>query len=296
VPDKKARYALQFRRNKHEVESYFDRSRTKVFGLRALQDAIRDARESWRLLSVPISVIVELLVAESRLTRIELSSDIYGTELRYAWGTPSAFELAQSLRQGAYLSHGTAVYLHGLTQDIPQTFYVNKEQSPKKNSGTLTQESLDRAFASNARQSNLVLSDSDGRRFVLLAGKFTGRLEVSEVEAPGGELVSATKLERTLIDITVRPLYTGGIAKVMEAWATARDRASVNVVMATLAKLEYMYPYHQAIGFYLERAGYDARALELTRRPGLNFDFYLSHGIKDKAYSREWRLYYPKGL
>jgi len=278
------------------VEAYFDRSRRKVFGPRALHDVIRDARESWRLLSVPITVIADLLVAESKMTLIELSSEIYGSEHRYAWEAPSPFELGQSLRVGAYLSHGTAVFLHGLTQEIPATFYVNKEQSPKESSGTLTQESLDRAFASNARQSNLVLSDANGRRFVILAGKFTGKLEVSEIDGPSGELLSLTKLERTLIDITVRPNYAGGVAKVLEAWTTARDRASINIVMATLKKLGYLYPYHQAIGFYLERAGYDARALDLVRRPGLEFDFYLTHGIKEKSYSKEWRLFYPQGL
>jgi len=66
--------------------------------------------------------------------------------------------------------------------------------------------------------------------------------------------------------------------------------------MATLKKLGHLYPYHQAIGFYLERAGFGSEALDLARRPGLVFDFYLTHGMDDTTYDKWWRLHYPTGL
>ena len=36
-------------------------------------------------------------------------------------------------------------------------------------------------------------------------------------------------------------------------------------------KMNYIYPYHQAIGFYLSKAGYDKDQLELLK----NFNFCL---------------------
>jgi hypothetical protein len=65
---------------------------------------------------------------------------------------------------------------------------------------------------------------------------------------------------------------------------------------ATLQKLSYTYPYHQAIGFYLERAGYNPAQLDLLRRFPMEFDFYLTHQTKEKEYVKEWRLYVPKGF
>ncbi len=112
----------------------------------------------------------------------------------------------------------------------------------------------------------------------------------------GGGMLPVTKLERTLIDITVRPRYSGGIVHVLDAFRGAKGRARVPVIVATLKQLGYVYPYHQAVGFLLERAGFEPGKLEPLRALGLEFDFYLVHGMKDRDYDKNWRLFFPKGL
>ena len=127
--------------------------------------------------------------------------------------------------------------------------------------------------------------------------KHTGDLGVIETTGPGGETVRVTNLERTLIDVTVRPFYAGGVFEVLKGFRTALDRISVNKLSATLRKLDYVYPYHQAIGFYLERAGLaKTSAIKLLRRFEMRYDFYLDHQIGDRAYSDRWRIFFPKGL
>jgi hypothetical protein len=77
----------------------------------------------------------------------------------------------------------------------------------------------------------------------------------------------------------------------------AAARVSINKLIAYLRRIGHAYPFHQAIGFYLERTGvYSESQIELVRRIPINFDFYLEHGIKDAEYSKEWRLYFPKGM
>jgi hypothetical protein len=83
---------------------------------------------------------------------------------------------------------------------------------------------------------------------------------------------------------------------VLQAYKSAKDRVSVNTLIAILKKLDYVYPYHQVIGFYMQRAGYDEKRYERLRSLGLNFDFYLSYGMKDSDFDPSWRLHYPKGL
>ena len=94
-------------------------------------------------------------------------------------------------------------------------------------------------------------------------------------------------------------MYAGGVFEVLKAFKTAKlnDQVSVNKLSATLKKLDYVYPYHQAIGFYMERSGvYDNDSLDILRRFEMKFDFYLDYHMEDKEYSKDWKLFYPKGF
>jgi len=214
--------------------------------------------------------------------------------VRYIWKEASPYEIALSLKRRAYLSHATGLLLHGLNDQIPSRIFVNAEQSPKPSSGTLTQEGIHRAFANKQRESNFVFRFNESEA-VLIWGKNTGRLEVTELEYSGRKL-SVTTLERTLIDIVVRPNYSGGVFQVLEAYRRAQLHLSVGTLIATLKKLAYVYPYHQAIGFYMERAGYPENLYGRLRELGLQYDFYLTYGLKEKEYVSDWRLFVPKAF
>ncbi len=264
---------------------------------RDLAALLRDNREEWRLpAGTGLRQFLEFSLRHTSLRRVELRSKDYRPITRYVWGDPSAFELALSIRGNAYLSHGTAVFLRGLSDEIPKVVYVNSEQSAKpRPAGELTQAALDRAFANQQRKSKLVFTHDD-TRIIVLSGKNTGQLEVGTLEGPAGERLRVTKVERTLIDIVVRPAYAGGMTHVLQVFENARPRVSTNVLIATLKKLDYTYPYHQAIGFLMERAGYGSDVLSRLEALGLRHDFYLVHGMRETEFSRRWRLHYPKGF
>ncbi|MBE0564327.1 MAG: hypothetical protein IH621_00050 [Krumholzibacteria bacterium] len=286
-----------FDQAREEILRHVGDARRSVFKRRELESLFATPPAAWQLpRSATPSRFIRFLEAEGRLHKLEIKSPKYRGEVRYAWGTPSPYEVALSLRPAAYLSHGTALSLHGLLDQVPQVIYVNKEQSPKpRSAGHLTQDRLDFAFSRRQRESGYVFT-WDGGRAVILSGKNTGRLQVGAVDGPSGEHLEATGLERTLVDIVVRPVYAGGVFAVLDAYRQARERASPAKLVEILAALDYVYPYHQAIGFLMERAGYPAAAYEPLRARGLDVDFYLQHGLVEPAYDAGWRLFHPEGL
>ena len=281
---------------KGQIVKFFDNLPERVFTASQLASILAKKANEWRLAtSTTTHVFIDFLTDKEILRRVVLRSEDYRPIERYARGECSPYVLALSLRSSTYLSHGSAVFLHGLTDQIPKNIYVNREQSPKGGHGSLTQEAIHRAFARPQRRSKYVFR-YDSWTLTLLSGKHTGRLGVETISAPDGSEIALTGLERTLIDIVVRPDYAGGVYQVLQAYRTARGRISVNTLAHTLKKLDYLYPYHQAIGFYLQRAGFEEKRLSMVRKLSSNFDFYLAHDVRDKAYDREWRLFYPKGL
>jgi predicted transcriptional regulator of viral defense system len=267
-----------------------------VFTVGALAEMLANCREEWGAAqSVTTKAFVQFLVKRMGLRTVELKSERYRPVVRYAREDYSPYQMALSLRPRSYLTHGTAVLLHGLNAQLPKTIYANQEQSAKPVGGSLTQTKLDRAFAGRQRTSSYVYS-LEGWRVVLLSGKQTGNFGVESLTGPVGEDLQVTGIARTLVDIVVRPAYAGGILQVLEAYRGARDRVDAGALVQTLEKLGHIYPYHQAIGFLMERAGYPAQACDKLRRLGAKFDFYLIHGMKEPQYDANWRLHFPQGL
>ena len=84
------------------------------------------------------------------------------------------------------------------------------------------------------------------------------------------------------------------MSEVIKAYSLAKDKLSVERIIDTLANNGYIYPYHQSVGFYLDMAGIQMDLLEPLLEMGLNLDFYLTHQMKNAAYSERWKIYYPE--
>ena len=268
----------------------------RLFSPADLAEIFTQIRTEWGLpRSLTLKKFRDLALETKTLQEAHLTCTYPLHTIRFHTGQFTPYELALSLRPYSYLSHGSAAFLNGLTDNPPEFVYVNQEQSAKEQSGSLTQAGLNRAFSGKQRQSHFIVTH-DETRIMLLSGKDTGRLGVQEITGTQGETLELTNLERTLIDMTVRPGYAGGTENVMKSYGRAIQKISVDRLAEMIQELDYVYPFHQAIGFYLQRAGINFKSLSSLRKLELKYDFFLAHGMKKTKFDSQWRIHYPDDL
>ena len=283
-----------FEKAKVVIFSFFDTYTPSVFSYLHLATILDRHRNDWNLpLSLSSEKFVSLLLETKRM---KLNSFRFPTKKirRFVWNKVSFFQLALNLAENAYFSHHTALALHHLNTQEPKMIYINSEQAKKKAPRyLLLQKNIDLAFSKPQRLSkNIAIFDKN--KICLLNGKFTNKLGVIELTASNKEKVFVTDIERTLIDISVRPAYADGVDEVLKAYRFAKDKISIDKLIGMLEKINYIYPYIQTIGFYLEKVGIDEKILkDISDKVPFGLDFYLIHNMKKKLYSKRWRLFYP---
>lgn len=276
-----------------KIKSFFKDGRKRVYSEEQLEDIFKQKRALWNLpiSMTPAKFIERIISSEILHTRTLLFDGFLPNKKRFVTSDVSIFQLAVSLISKSYLSHYSAVFLQGLTTQIPKTIYISFEQSKKKDiDRTLKQESIDSAFSKPQRKAitGTVFEEYTIR---IHNGMYSNRAGIYSMND-----LPITNIERTLIDITVRPDYAGGVDSVLDIYRNAIERISINKLIVILDNLNFIYPYHQAIGFYLEKAGYDYLKLEGLSNREMLFDFYLTYDMPEKEYNHIWKIYYPKGM
>jgi hypothetical protein len=286
---------------KADIVSHFDALPHNVLKVKEIRAILAEQRGFWRLAQNTTGEhFLSFLEKHAKFKRYDFPFP-QRAERCYAWGDVPFLTILLGLKKDLYFSHYTAMRMHGLTEQLPKSIYLTDERKVvyRGDREPLNQSAIDTAFGNPARTSNNWV-EYDNKKIYLLNGADSNYLGVGVQQATDesgkGVEVRATNVERTLIDAVVRPAYVGGVFEVVKAFALARDRLSVNKLIAMLKKLDFVYPYHQAIGYYLERAGCRSSQLDLVRRLPLEYDFYLDHDMGETRYEPSWRLFVPKGF
>lgn len=281
------------------IINFFNNSKIDVFTKNSLHSILIDNRLRWNIGgNLSINDFLFFLKQECNLQEIVLKLPDRNIN-RYVFKSDvSPYKIACSIHPAGYFSHYSAMFLNGLTEQIPKSIYFNVEQTEKDNINgcKLTQKQIDEAFAGNIRTTNKIIEYNDYKIY-LLSGKQTENLGVISLEENEAEQIQVAGIERTLIDIAVRPNYSGGIYEVLKAYEMAHSYVSINKLSAILEKMNFIYPYHQVIGFYLEKTGkYDEKQLNIIKRFEIKHKFYLTYNMTNPKYSETWKLYYPSNF
>lgn len=201
-------------------------------------------------------------------------------------------DILNSLYRSSYFSHNSALFIHGLLSRKPLDFYVSNERKTENIlAGKLKQSRIDEAFENEPRISSNTKEISKFKITHLQNQNHQGIGIISY-----RKFYKVTDLERTLIDAIVRPFYCGEAGTVLKAYKKARGMLDTVKLYDYYSSMQFTYPYHQSIGFLLQKAGYEEKEYGLFKEFKHKFDFYLTYNIVEPKYSKEWKLYYPKGI
>lgn len=282
---------------KPKVSAILDHDPRTVFTYTQVIEMLEALKaEDETISSLSFNSFIKFLINEPILSDIRLNFP-HRSLLRFLKQNFYILELTHSLAPHGYLSHRSAIDMHELSDIDSLNFYVNEEQTPKpQNNSKMQQQNIDRTFKKGARLSNNFVAIGDQTLYVL-NGKNTKNAGTMDFKLPSDATVRVTTIERTLIDIVVRPFYAGGVNEVLTAYQRASSKVDPEIMANLLASLRHTYPYHQSIGFFMERSGgWGKSAIEIFLQMPREYDFYLDHKIENPTYSKEWRVYYPKAL
>lgn len=210
----------------------------------------------------------------------------------YAKPKADIYDLAAASSRASYFSFYSAITIHGLTLQLPKHIYMtNERKNYIKYNNTLKQEAIDAAFNKKTRQTANIRTIQN-YKLHLINGQSNNRLGVISFR----DCYCVTDVERTILDSVARPFYAGGVTQVLEAVVNAKNIIDIDKLVYYYNQMHYIYPYHQALGFYLEKAGYDKQALVPFLKMKQIYKFYLTYNMRFTEFDSRWNLFYPRGF
>jgi predicted transcriptional regulator of viral defense system len=216
----------------------------------------------------------------------------------------SPLQFVSALQPKIFLSHLSALYVLGLTDQSPSSIYCSTERVNKKKEPNakveISENLLRQKMTKGYKMTNRYFVYNDSKVYIIEKNplKSFGVKEIffafSESEQNN---ILVTDYERTFIDSVVNPNYSGGLFNVLKSFDNAI--LDISKLYDYYQLNNFTYPYWQSIGFILDRLN-RPDAGEKWEKKFLNhkkIDFYLSKNYRlDWVKSKKWKIFYPGAI
>lgn len=198
------------------------------------------------------------------------------------------YNFCNSLEKNSFFSMSTALNLQGLSDFRSDYIFVSKERSTRIEQGnvTLTQKDIDNAFSKKPRRTN-AYDKIDNHIVVLLEVNKTDAFEIIKYN---GYKVSS--LNRAFVEMITNVQYLQSSEIIIEVFMKIKEKLNLNTIYTIIEKFDFIYPYFQLAGFYLEQIGYSKDELSrfYNKKSGLNF--YTQKNKNPYEFDEYWKIYY----
>lgn len=280
------------KKNEHIVKSMISDFNYNVINQKEIIELLYSVRKVYGFTNYRLVDFIEYIEDICNVEEVSSVNERMSVIPLYAKPKADIYDLAAASSRSSYFSFYTAITIHGLTLQLPKHIYMtNERNSYIKYDNTLKQEAIDTAFNKKPRQTTNIRTIQN-YKLHLINGQSNNRLGV----VPFRNCYFVTDVERTILDSVARPFYSGGVTQVLEAIINAKNVIDVDKLVYYYNQMHYIYPYHQALGFYLEKAGYEKQALVPFLKMKQVHKFYLTYNMRFTEFDPRWNLFFPRGF
>ncbi len=203
-------------------------------------------------------------------------------------GDFNIYDFCNSLEKNSFFSMSTALNLQGLSDFRSDYIFVSKERSTRIEQGsiTLNQENIDNAFSKKPRRTN-AYDKIDNHIVVLLEANNTDGFGIVEYDR-----YRVSSINRAFVEMITNIHYFQSSQNLIQVLENIKNRLDIDKIYTIIEKFDFIYPYFQLAGFYLEKIGFPKVELEkfYTKRSELNF--YTQKNKNQYGFDGYWKVYY----
>ena len=198
------------------------------------------------------------------------------------------YDFASSLENKSFFPMFTSLNIQGLSNYRSNFVFISKERKERNNfaSRILTQDAIDKAFASSPRRTK-AHDVINGYNVVSLESNNTGSIGIIDYN---GYKVSS--INRALVEIISNIHYFVSPDNVISEFKAIKDKLNINEIFKIIEKFDFIYPYYQLAGYYLEKIGFTKNELIKFYSKKSELIFYTIKNKEEYKLDTYWNIKY----
>ena len=198
------------------------------------------------------------------------------------------YDFAYSLENKSFFPMFTSLNIQGLSNYRNNFVFISRERKERNNfiSRSLTQDAIDKAFTRNPRRTK-AHDVINGYNLVLLESNNTEGIGIINYN---GYRVSS--INRAFIEIISNIHYFISPNNVINAFKIIKNKLDIDEILKIIEKFDFVYPYYQLAGYYLEEIGFTKNELFKFYSKKSDLIFYTIKNKKKYEFNEYWNIKY----
>ncbi|MDN5076760.1 hypothetical protein PJV89_01010 [Aliarcobacter butzleri] len=198
------------------------------------------------------------------------------------------YDFVYSLEKNGFFSMFTSLNIQGLTNFRDNFIFISKERMKRVNfkSKDITQEAIDKAFTNKPRRTKAYATIYN-YNIVILESNNTQ--EIGIIKYKGYKISS---INRVFVEIISNIQYSKTPDDVIYEFKNLKDKLDINEIFNIIEKFDFVYPYYQLAGYYLEKIGFLKEELSKFFNKKTDLIFYTIKNKEKYTLDEYWAIKY----